>query len=176
MNEMAHASAPAGGGVFERRKRLRSLSELEAFILLDDTLEALHKQYMDAKAQRKELVALCGRDDAMTVVAIDMEDSCWCAMQTRYIELRAVGKMMAKAQTMMRRREYDIKEMELRILERDKEKQARDFMNYLKIIEVLKEKNKTPRIFEWLALFLFLRIDVFGQNPNKNLYDFRAAA
>lgn len=176
MNEMARAPQKGVVGAFERRKRLRSLSELEAFMCLDGTLDSLHKQYMDAKAQRKELVAMCGGDDAMAAMAIDLEDSCWCAMQTRYIELRAKGKMMARVQSMMRQRERDIEGLELRILKRDQEKQARDFVNYLKIVAIMKEKNKTPRIFEWLAVFLFLKIDVFGQDHHKKSYAFRAAA
>jgi len=43
-------------------------------------------------------------------------------------------------------------------------------MNYLKIMKVMKEKNKIPQIFEWLILFLIFRIDVFSQSQQKNNY------
>lgn len=166
MNEMAHGQNIVCP-VASQHSKMKRLSELEAFIVLDDTLDALNKQYLDAKAQRKELVALSGADDAMAVVAMDMEDSTWCAMQARYIELRANRKMMARAQKMMRQRDLQIEELEERILQSDKVKQAQNFANYLKILEIVKEKNKTPRIFEWMALFLFLRINIFGQDMNK---------
>ncbi len=167
---------PKGGLAFERRQSLRALSELDAFILLDDTLDSLNKQYLDAKVQRKELVALYGDDDAMASVAIDMEDSAWCAMQTRYIELRAERKIMAQAQAMMRRRERDMQEQETRILHRDKEKQARDLVNYLRILKVVKEKNRTPKVLELFAVLFFLDVDIFGNNVHKTSYDFQAMA
>ena len=47
----------------------------------------------------------------MAEIAIDMEDSAWCAMQTRYIELRAKRHLMARAQDMMRHRDKQIEEL-----------------------------------------------------------------
>jgi len=104
MNQMARQETALGFVKPRTHKNLQPLEELDAFVLLDDVLEDLHKQYLDAKAQYKELVSLSGADDAMATVALDMQDSAWCAMQTRYIELRAERKMMAQAQDMIRRR------------------------------------------------------------------------
>ena len=155
---------------------MKSLGELEAFIILDDLLNSLHKQYLDAKAQRKELVALGGQDDAMASVAFDMEDSAWCAMQTRYVELRAERKMMARAQDMMRRHERQIEARNRRIEKSYKRKQAHDFVNYLKILEAIKEKNRTPRIFEWLILFIIFRIDLTGGSLDRKTQNLAMAA
>ena len=106
----------------------------------------------------------------MTEIAIDMEDSAWCAMQTRDIELRAKRHLMARAQDMMRHRDKQIEELKESAEATNKQRQARDFMNYLKLMEAIKEKNKTPKIFEWLILFLIFRFDLIGQNANKKNY------
>lgn len=143
------------------------LTELEAFTLLDNTLDDMHKQYLDAKIQRQELNKMMGADDPMTLVAMDMEDSCWCAMQTRYIEVRAMRDMMDKAQSLMRQRDQLINEKKLRILIQDKERRARDFFLYLKVMQIIKEKNKTPNIFEWFAALIFLQLD-FASMYNKS--------
>lgn len=176
MNEMARRQDVLSYAVVKPSKKLEPLSELEAFAVLDDTLEALYKQYLDAKAQRKELVLIGGADDAMASVAMDMEDSAWCAMQTRYIELRKDGLMMKRAQKMRRQRDLEIQEQEEVILQNDKIKQARDFANYLKILKIMKQKNKTPRIFEWLFVFLLLNIDIFGQNTYRKSYGLSMAS
>jgi hypothetical protein len=106
----------------------------------------------------------------MADIARDMEDSAWCAMQTRYLELRAERNIMARAQDMMRRRNKQIQDLKERATQRHKQKQAREFMNYLKVIKTVKEKNRTPQIFEWLMLFLILRIDMLGQNTKQRNY------
>ena len=171
MNEMARTES-AMSRIKPRRPHvhMKPLSEIEAFILLDDTLENLNKQYLNAKRQANDLVNLNGADDAMADIARDMEDSAWCAMQTRYLELRAERNIMARAQDMMRRRNKQIQDLKERATQRHKQKQAREFMNYLKVIKTVKEKNRTPQIFEWLMLFLILRIDMLGQNTKQRNY------
>lgn len=84
------------------RASAQGLSEIEAFMCFDEVLASLNKQYLEAKQQRKELMAIHGADDAMVEVALDMEDSSWCAMQTRYIELRQERELMEKVQRLMR--------------------------------------------------------------------------
>ncbi len=177
MNEMARTqSAMAKVKPRQAHHGMKALTELEAFRLLDNTLENLHKQYIDAKAQTKELVSLNGTDDAMASVAIDMEDSAWCAMQTRYLELREKRHLMAQAQDMMRRRERQLNDLKERVEQSHKQRQARDFMNYLKLMEMIKKKNKTPQIFEWLMLFLIFRDKFFGQHAQQNSYNKLATA
>ena len=175
MNKMARCESILSTMAPYRTASLECLSELDAFVILDDTLNFLHKQYLEAKTQRKELVALNGADDAMVDVALDMEDSAWCAMQTRYIELRAQRKMMAQAQQMMRVRERQIEELNEKIEQSHKQKKAQDFVNYLKAMEVMKQKNKTPRIFEWLVLFLIFRDNFINRSLNQQFQNFSMA-
>ncbi len=77
------------------------ISELEAFMFCDDLLASLHKEFVDAKEQRIKATHEFGVDDGMTDMAVMMEDSCWCAMQTRYIELRGDRGLMKRAQEMI---------------------------------------------------------------------------
>lgn len=78
--------------------RPQALSELDAFIGLDPLLSALNKEYLDARAHHKSACRDFGDDDGMTSMAAVMEDSAWCAVQTRYMELRCDRAMMARAQ------------------------------------------------------------------------------
>ncbi len=141
------------------------LSELEAFIRIDDLLASLNKQYLDAKSDRKEIVALNGADDAMAEVAIDMEDSAWCAMQTRYIELREKRELMARAQQMMRRSEKDVLEERAKKATRKKEKTYQAFIFRMQLLRRVKELNETPHILEWAILFLMFHITPFDKKP-----------
>lgn len=145
-----------------KKRAPTALSELEAFIQTDDLLADLNKQYLEAKRERKELVALNGADDAMTEVALDMEDSAWCAMQTRYLELRQDRELMAKVQRMMRQSEEEI-EYEVK---RDKERNLKQFIYYTQALNRMKEKNKTPRIFEWAILLLIFKMVPLHKNTN----------
>ncbi|HPF78182.1 MAG TPA: hypothetical protein PLF01_02720 [Alphaproteobacteria bacterium] len=141
------------------------LSELEAFMQMDTLLANLNKQYLEAKQQRKELVALNGADDAMAEVAMDMEDSAWCAMQTRYLELRQERELMEKAQRLMREAEEAV-EAEIK---RDKEKEFNNYVYWTKTLQRIREKNKTPKIFEWAFLMLIFKIEPFGNHrPSFN--------
>ncbi|HPD83515.1 MAG: hypothetical protein R3D88_05700 [Alphaproteobacteria bacterium] len=138
------------------------LSELEAFMQIDDLLMSLNKDYLEAKAQRIELVALYGSEDAMVEVIMDMEDSAWCAMQTRYLELRAERELMERAQRLMRRAEEKIEEEKLR----EKIYEAHQFAYFVKILEKVKEMNKTPKIFEWAFLLLLFKLEPFHDRPD----------
>lgn len=173
MNEMAQGLKPLDVGRnldFSQTASMEELSELDAFASMDDLLDGLQKEYLDAKAQRKELCNLMGADDAMSMIVLDMEDSAWCAMQTRYLELREERHLMEEAQVMMRQRKKLITEKKAMTLKACKEKEARDFSNYLHIIDKIKEQNKTPKIFEWLVLFMIFRIDILGRPMDKSSY------
>lgn len=140
----------------------KKLSELEAFLFIDSLLASLNRQYLDAKRHRQQLVALYGPDDAMAEVAMDMEDSAWCAMQTRYIELRQQGKLMEQAQRMMREAEQQVAEALERERKRDKEKEFQQYLYWTKILAHIRELNKTPHIFEWAILMLIFRMEPFN--------------
>ncbi len=85
--------APAG--------RPAALSEMDAFAGLDPLLADLNKDYLDARSAHQSACRDFGSDDGMTSMAAVMMDSAWCAMQTRYMELRADRAMMARAQKAM---------------------------------------------------------------------------
>lgn len=86
---------------YEHEAPDRMISELEAFMHFDDLLSKLHKEYMDAKEQRQKAVREFGADEPMTEVAVLVEDSAWCAVQTRHMELRDDRALMKSAKDMM---------------------------------------------------------------------------
>ena len=144
-----------------KKKAPMPLSELEAFMQMDDLLTSLNKDYLDAKAQRIELVALYGDDDAMAEVAMDMEDSAWCAMQTRYLELREEQELMERAQRLMRKAEERIENEKAS----EKAYEAQQVAHYVKTLANIKEMNKTPKIFEWAFLMLIFKLEPFNDKP-----------
>ena len=101
-----------------------------------------------------------------------MEDSCWCAMQARYIELRddrvlmrCVQKMLYESQRtyeayLEERREQKIQQEKLALAEKAKQ--------YLSLHNIAKERNKTPHSLEWFALFVLLEFDVTGQSQQPS--------
>lgn len=77
------------------------MSELEVFACEDGLLADLQKQFMDAKDHHRRAVKEYGPHDGMTEMAILLEDSAWCAMQTRYMEVRSNRALMKKVQAIM---------------------------------------------------------------------------
>ena len=146
---------------------LNKLTEIETFAVLDSLLSSLEKDYKNAKYQRLELVKLYGADDAMAQMAIDMEDSCWCAMQTRYIELRDDRVLMQRVQKMMyeAQHEYEecLEEKRQQKIEQEKRVMTESVKQYLVLQNMAKKRNKIPVILEWLILFLIFKLDITGQ-------------
>lgn len=168
MNEMA-AGAMGGLNIPKAagtQTPVAPLSELDAFIQMDSLLASLHKDYASAKAQRIELVALYGNEDAMVEVAMDMEDSAWCAMQTRYLELRGQSELMERAQRMMRQAIERIEEEKQLERERELEYRAKQTAYFMKVSEKIREMNRVPQIFQWAILFLIFKIPPFDDKPN----------
>ncbi len=170
MNEMASRVDAIHPAPPEQRPA-QLLSELDAFIQMDHLLASLHKDYLDAKAQRVELIALHGDADAMAEVAMDMEDSAWCAMQTRYLELREEREIMERAQRLMRRAEEKIQEEKAR----DKEYETKKLAYHLKIIDKVKEMNKTPNILEWALVLAILKVSPFHPRSHYSMQQTMAA-
>lgn len=129
------------------------LSEIDAFMQLDSLLAQLHKQYLEAKLHRQDLVKASGPNDPMSEIAIDMEDSAYCAFQTRFIEMRQISDMMAKAQRMMRESVEQI-ELEANV---QREKEFRDFILLSKMQEKLHIENKQGG-FEYAILLLMFNL------------------
>lgn len=160
MNEMASRVDAIHPAPKEMRPS-QPLSELDAFVQIDPLLGNLQKDYLEAKSQRIDLVALYGNDDAMAEVIMDMEDSAWCAMQTRYLELREERELMEKAQRMMRRAEEKIEDEK----EREKIFEAKQFSFFLETLERIKEMNKPSNILEIALLFWIFKIAPFSDRP-----------
>ena len=102
----------------------------------------------------------------MAEVALDMEDSSWCAMQTRYIELRQERELMEKVQRLMRASE---EQAELEV-EKDKEKQLDKYIYWSQTVQKIREMNTPPRIFEWAILLSVFKITPFDQFKDFHSY------
>ncbi len=126
------------------------LTELQAFLTFDPLLAGLHKEYLDARDNRAKAVKDFGRDDAMTEMAMLVEDSAWCAMQTRYMELRADRTLMARAQGLMEEERLAA----IRQREKDNARDALRYYNQLEMIAKLRRKNESE--INWTALLLLL--------------------
>lgn len=100
MNRVSSGLEQAGLASPETAQPLRE--EIDVFAQYDPLLADLQKQYLDARAVRKRQLESFGAEDPMAEIAADMEDSAWCAMQTRYIELRDERLLMARVQKEMR--------------------------------------------------------------------------
>ena len=129
------------------------LSEIDAFMQFDDLLAQLHKQYLEAKMHRVELSADNGMNDPMTEIALDMEDSAYCAFQTRYIELRQIRELMAKVQRLMRESREEIE----REKNKQREKEFRNFIILAKMQKKLRQKEQKGG-FEYAILLLIFNL------------------
>lgn len=126
------------------------LSEMDAFMLLDPLLASLNKEYLDAKHNRLRAEKDYGSGDGMTELAALLEDSAWCAMQTRYMEVRSERAMMAKAQDLME--ESRVEELRLAKKERERDAlQAFEAMQLFTRMRATREKNYADF---WLMLFM----------------------
>ncbi len=166
MNDMAQ-----GAGVNATALRAKSskpipkvLTELEAFVCIDPLLKHLHQQYVDAKQDRSALTQQYGVNDPMVEIAIDMEDSAWCSMQTRYLELREKRNLMTLAQALIRDSEYAIE----RVKEKLAREKALELFYYFKMLEKMREVNKPSRALEiWLILYA-LKVDTASSMRRYN--------
>jgi len=129
------------------------LSELEAFAKLDDLLAHLQKQYLDAKQHCKQAVEEHGADSAMAEMAMDMQDSAWCMLQTRHVELRQVRDMMDKAQRLMR----DSREEKENERAKEKQKEFSAFIMLAKAQAKLREQEQRGG-FEYAILLLIFNL------------------
>ena len=143
------------------------LSELDAFIQMDPLLAALNKDYRQSKAERQDIAQMFGNDDPMTEVARDKEDSAWCAMQTRYLELRGESEKMREAQGLMRAQNEQAIEEVIAEKKREKEQLAQQLFYYNRMSETARERNKPSYVFElgYIMLFLADELKNLGSTP-----------
>lgn len=142
--------------------------ELDLFADMDPLLSDLQKQYLDAKAVRRKQVQAFGANDPMAEIAADMEDSAWCAMQTRYIELRGERLLMARVQKEMRverrQREY--------LLKREKERKALLFFQQMQLLRRIKDKGREKKKSVENFLLAFVLLGLGPMNRPSSTYGF----
>lgn len=131
------------------------LDELSIFASIDPLLGDLQRQYKDARYLRRTQEKDFGRDDAMAEIARDSEDSAWCAMQTRYMEVRSDRDMMREMQAI----QNEAREAEVKAQEREKQRIALETYQHLDTMERMRASAKAPAIFEWMLLFMLMRND-----------------
>lgn len=152
MNRVSSGLEQAGLASPETAQPLRE--EIDVFAQYDPLLADLQKQYLDARAVRKRQLESFGAEDPMAEIAADMEDSAWCAMQTRYIELRDERLLMARVQKEMRaeRRER------ARLSQREKQKRALLFFQQAEIFRRIKDKEQRKKleVENFLLAFILL--------------------
>lgn len=134
------------------------LSELEAFAALDPLLASLRKDFLDTKAHATVLTAKNGRDDPMAQVAADLQDSAWCAMQTRYLELRAQRSLMRKAQRLVHQSE-DAEQ------KRREKKRTESLLLFIRQLQALdaRKKHRSISLFDLIFILLFADPEFFFQ-------------
>jgi hypothetical protein len=145
---------------------------MDAFIEIDPLLAQLHKDFIDARQMRIKAQSEYGQDNAMTDMAGYSEDSAWCAMQTRYMELRADRDCMAQAQKMVAE---DIVELQ-REQREEREKENLKLYQQMQVYDRMREQ-KGPSAAAILFFYILLMINprsIFdGPQPS---YRFNALA
>lgn len=183
MNEMAQGdlaiSSPAPTQDFIDHCQ-QPLTEMEALASQDELLAHLQKEFLNAKASHDRLIRENGVDDAMTEVAADMMDSAWCAMQTRMMEVRAKGEVMARAQSMMQASKRKMEETK----EQQEKKKALALFHKMQMLQHLKnvkrqqqikkEKEKVP-FFEMVFILMMFKLLPAGINSPQYNYTRQAA-
>lgn len=149
-----------------------ALSEMDAFAALDPLLGSLVKRYLDAKSTRMASEKQYGACDGMTDMALIVEDSAWCAMQTRYMEVRGDRAMMKQAQALMEESRLE----EEAASTRAKEKQTLQFFEQMQIFLRMQEKARQS-YYLWLAvLFLCHGGNAAGYAPHYTSQQFNRLA
>ena len=147
------------------------MGEMQAFMLLDPLLADLHKQYMDAKGTRLQAEKEYGRGDGMTDMAIMMEDSAWCAMQTRYMELRGNRRLMARAQQLIE----ESRQAEEAKRKKEKEREALKAFEMMQLFLRMREAQKFSAGWWFIAILYLHTVPDFFRNHHAS-YSFNRLA
>lgn len=132
--------------------RKSPMSELEAFIQMDPLLADLHKEFQDVRRNHRDLLFKNGCDDPMAQMAADMEDSAWCAMQTRLLELRNQPIKMRMAQRIQNEARREAEKQE----EQDRAKVIGGFIQQVATVENRKQDRGMPGLIEWLIFYIYV--------------------
>jgi hypothetical protein len=165
MNDVAASfEKGAGPASFARRE---PMSEMQAF---DPLLADLHKKHADARAIRLQAEKEFGSHDGMTEMAMMTEDSAWCALQTRYLELRADRGLMERVQKAMAADRAD--EERLTAIEKDKEQKER--MAFIQLFARMRPKKSDDADLLFWLMILFCkneRFPWFGPVPVTHAFN-----
>lgn len=94
---------------------LDPLSEVGLYLTKDRVLSDLYRQYLNAQRNFIQTVTQHGKDSPMAEIARDMSESCFCAMETRLIELRHDSELTARVEAVQQKqREAYIQDMKAR--------------------------------------------------------------
>lgn len=150
------------------------LDELQAMMALDPLLADLHKQYLDAKSSRLQARKEYGANDGMTELAAMMEDSAWCSMQTRYMEVRADRKLREQANSM-------VEESRLEAEEHARKKRERETWDYVQAIQTMvrmREEDRRSAAGWWIILMMYFTqaVPLFRDHHPSHRFNRLAAA
>ena len=148
MNDVAHRLEQTA--METRPLKFEKIDEMQAFLYLDPLLSSLNKQYLDAKHNRIAAAKDFGADDGMTEMATLLEDSAWCAMQTRYMELRNDRELRAQANAMI---EESVRE-EKRLRQKDKDKEALRAYEHMQMAERMRKPRGNNDEGLWLLVLM----------------------
>lgn len=136
-----------------RRPKPCAKSDFDILLGCDPLLSRLHKDHCDARANREQAEKDFGIGDDMTRLIADMEDSAWCAMQTRYLELRADRDLMQKIQAELKA----LRDEEERLERAEQEKEAMRFFNHVQMLIRLRQNRKEASdVLLWALVLLSL--------------------
>lgn len=143
------------------------LNDFDAFLRIDPLLSQLHKEYLDAKDQRRRAKAEFG-DDGMCEMAAILEDSAWCSMQARYMELRGDAGRMAAANQIIK----DDRRERAEEKARDERERQNAMQEYLIMAELVRRRHGCDEA----ALWMYAALILMSQNNVQRAAFFRAQA
>lgn len=164
----------------QRKSVSPKMDELAAFCQLDPLLARLQKEFRNHKAETAQARAQFGADSPLVEIAADAEDSAWCAMQTRLLELRAERELMRRAQEMI----LNSERAEERALEKAEAQRVQQLADQMRMIASVSadqksQKNKEANFLDLLLIYALFFHRKFMEDLVKTpqpYYGFGAAA
>lgn len=140
----------------QKKSKSAKLDELSAFRCLDPLLDALHCDFMTAKGASAQAVKEFGADSPMAEIACEAEDSAWCAMQTRLLEVRGDRALMRRAQDLILESERE-EEQKHEKREIEKTQKIADHIRVLNTIQTraMQRKCQERKWSDLLAIYVF---------------------
>jgi hypothetical protein len=130
--------------------------ELEAYISLDDVIAELYRHYIDAKHRVNGLLNTKGKNDPLTLVAIDALESAECTLQTRLIELRRDRQLRAIVTKRITEAKHALEELKA---DRKRKKEQEYFARFQRH----KKKKEEEKDLEDSVFFLYVLLLVLSQ-------------